>query len=216
MKFTSQLWQEIDPIYQATLDHPFNLELAKGTLDPKRFQFYLQQDSLYLIDFARALALVGTRCTEGDRVVAFLEFASGAIVAERELHEAYFVEYKIQPVTTKAPGCFTYTNFLLATAAVGRYEEAIAALLPCFWMYQEIGQKIAQSAVADNPYQRWIDTYAGTEFAEVVEKAIALTDAVALETTDSVRQLMQTAFITSARLEWLFWDSAYRCESWQP
>jgi thiaminase/transcriptional activator TenA len=27
---------------------------------------------------------------------------------------------------------------------------------------------------------------------------------------------MEEAFVTSTRLEWMFWDSAYRMENWQP
>lgn len=214
MKFTETLWQEIAPIYQATIAHPFNQELMKGTLAKEKFQFYLQQDSLYLVDFARALALVGARSTRSDRVVQFLQFAEGAIIAERELHESYFQEYSIHPTREKAPGCFTYTHFLLATAALGSYEEAIAALLPCFWIYQEVGTQIAQNSTPNNPYQKWIDTYSGAEFAGVVESAIALTEEVAAATTENARQLMQAAFVASSRLEWLFWDSAYRLEVW--
>jgi thiaminase (transcriptional activator TenA) len=216
MKFTETLWQEIATVYQATIAHPFNQELMQGTLEKDKFQFYLQQDSLYLVDFARSLALVGARSTHSDRVVRFLQFAEGAIIAERELHESYFQEYGITPTAEKAPGCFTYTNFLLATAALGRYEEAIAALLPCFWIYQEVGISIAQDAAPNNPYQKWIDTYSGEEFAAVVESAIAMTDEVATAITDESRQLMQAAFITSSRLEWLFWDSAYRLEAFNP
>ena len=60
MSFSESAWSAIDPIYQSILEHPFNQELAKGTLTKKRFQFYMKQDSLYLIDFARALAIAAS------------------------------------------------------------------------------------------------------------------------------------------------------------
>jgi thiaminase/transcriptional activator TenA len=214
MRFTNTLWKNIQPIYQSILEHPFNQEFMQGTLTQETFQFYLKQDSLYLVDFARALALVGAKSTIPHRVVQFLEFAQGAIAAERGLHEAFFAEYDIEVDVPKAPGCFTYTNFLLATAALQPYEEAIAALLPCFWIYQEVGRYIGEHAIPDHPYQKWIDMYSGEDFAKAVESAIAITDEVAAATTPAMRERMESAFTMSSRLEWVFWDSAYQYEEW--
>jgi thiaminase/transcriptional activator TenA len=214
MAFTNRLWENIQPIYQNILEHPFNQEFMQGRLSQETFQFYLKQDSLYLLDFARALALVGAKSTVPDRVVQFLEFAQGAIAAERGLHEAFFAEYDIEVDVPKAPGCFTYTNFLLATAALQPYEEAIAALLPCFWIYQEVGRYISQHSIIDHPYQKWIDMYSGEDFAKAVESAIAITDEVAEATTPAMRERMESAFTMSSRLEWVFWDSAYQYEEW--
>ncbi|MEN9220911.1 MAG: thiaminase II [Thermostichus sp. BF3_bins_97] len=212
--FTTHLWQAIQPIYQHIIDHPFNQELAAGSLSRERFQFYLQQDALYLTDFARALALIGSRSEGSEQVVSFLNFALGAIVAERSLHESYFRLYEIQPETAYAPACFTYTRALLASAILDPYEVAIAAVLPCFWIYQKVGSAIYQNAQPNNPYQQWIDTYAGEEFAQVVQQALDITNTVAQHTTETMRAKMTAAFVTASRLEWLFWDSAYRLESW--
>jgi len=214
--FTAHLWQTIEPIYQQILDHPFNQELAAGSLSRQRFQFYLQQDALYLADFARALALIGARSEGAEQVVSFLNFALGAIVAERSLHESYFRLYDIQPETAYAPACFAYTRFLLASAALDPYEVAMAAVLPCFWIYREVGSAIYRIAKPNNPYQQWIDTYAGEEFAQVVQQALDITDSLAAQTTAAMREKMTAAFVTGSRLEWLFWDSAYRLETWQP
>jgi thiaminase/transcriptional activator TenA len=214
MKFTDTLWNQIQPIYHNILEHPFNQEFIQGTLSRETFQFYLKQDSLYLLDFSRALALVAAKSTIPARVVQFLEFAQGAIAAERGLHEQFFAESKIEVDVPKAPGCFTYTNFLLATAALQPDEEAIAALLPCFWIYREVGRYISQYAISNHPYQKWIDMYSGEDFAKAVESAIAITDQVAEATTPAMRERMVSAFIMSSRLEWVFWDSAYQSEKW--
>jgi len=214
MKFTDTLWNQIQPIYDKILEHPFNQEFIQGSLSREVFQFYLKQDSLYLLDFSRALALIGAKSTSPERVVQFLEFAQGAIAAERGLHEQFFAEYEIEVDVPKAPGCLTYTNFLLTTAALQSHEEAIAAVLPCFWIYQEVGRYIAQHAVSNHPYQQWIDLYSGEDFAKAVASAIAIADEVAEATTPAMRERMASAFIISSRLEWVFWDSAYRKEQW--
>jgi thiaminase (transcriptional activator TenA) len=216
MSFSESAWKAIEPIYKSILEHPFNQELAKGTLAKEKFQFYMKQDSLYLVDFARALAVAASRATNPDDLVLLLDFSKGAILAERGLHEFYFDFYGIKLDVEKAPGCFTYTNFLISKATHGSYEESLAALLPCFWIYQKVGLHIHKTAAAENPYQKWIDMYSGEEFQDVVKSAIDLTDRVAKDANSKQLQQMEEAFVTSTRLEWMFWDSAYRMENWQP
>ena len=215
MTFSKNAWKLISPIYKSILIHPFNLELTKGTLSKEKFQFYIQQDSIYLIDFARALAITASRANNPEDLVLLLDFSKGAVIAERELHKFYLDLYKINLNIEKAPGCFAYTHFLISIATNASYEEALAALLPCFWVYQEVGQYIYKNSIKDNPYQKWIDTYSGEEFQHIVESAIALTNRAAEKANKLQLSLMQEAFLTSTRLELAFWDSAYRMESWK-
>jgi thiaminase/transcriptional activator TenA len=215
MTFSKNAWKLISPIYKSILIHPFNLELTKGTLSKEKFQFYIQQDSIYLIDFARALAITASRANNPEDLVLLLDFSKGAVIAERELHEFYLDLYKINLKIEKAPGCFAYTHFLISKATNSSYEEALAALLPCFWIYQEVGQYIYKNSIKDNPYQKWIDTYSGEEFQNIVESAIALTNRAAEKANKDQLSLMKEAFLTSTRLELAFWDSAYKMESWK-
>jgi thiaminase/transcriptional activator TenA len=216
MRFTDHLWRLIAPIYDAILALPFNRELTDGTLDLDTFRFYVFQDARYLADFARALAIVGSRAPATEDTLAFLRFAEGAVVVERALHERYFDEFGVPEGLVQSPTCAHYTNFLLAAASHGSHEAAVAALLPCFWIYREVGNHIATHAAPANRYQRWIDTYSGEDYAQSVDRAIAITDAVADRASDDARAAMRDAFVTSSRLEWMFWDGAYRRETWPP
>jgi thiaminase (transcriptional activator TenA) len=219
MSFTQGLWQDIRPVYGAILDHPFIRELAAGTLAREQFVFYMKQDALYLADFARALAIAGARLPRDDERQSFLGFASGVAIVEQALHETYFKEFEVTPDSEKAPACFAYTQYLLATAALGPYSEAVAALLPCFWIYREVGSHIHAQAAGDldkNPYGRWIATYAGEGFDASVRRAIEIVESIAGQTGEPERELMRRAFERSSRLEWRFWDSAYQLERWQP
>lgn len=216
-RFREEAWQDIAPIYAAILAHPFIAGLAEGTLSRQRFVFYMQQDALYLQDFARALALAGARSPRAEHMQAYLEFAAGVAVVERALHETYFRDFGVAPVGEKAPACFAYTHYLLSMAAAGSYPQCVAALLPCFWIYREVGLEVhrrARPALASNPYARWIETYAGEQFGASVERAIAIAEAVATAAHEEERAAMRRAFARSARLEWMFWDSAYRLEAW--
>ena len=216
MTFSKTAWTAITPIYQSILEHPFNRELAQGTLAKEKFQFYMKQDSLYLVEFARALAIAASKAQNPDDLVLLLDFSKGAIVAERGLHEFYFDFYGIQLDVTQAPACFSYTHFLISTATHASYEETLGALLPCFWIYREVGMHIHKNAAKNNPYQKWIDTYSGEEFQAIVQNAIDQTDRVAKRASAQLNDRMHEAFVKSTRLEWMFWNSAYQMEQWKP
>lgn len=214
MKFTEQLWATALPVYEKIEAHPFNQELKNGTLPVEKFKFYIYQDSLYLADFAKALATAGTRSGNSQDLLDFLEFSQNAILVERALHIGYFQEYDIQYDTGKAPGCFAYTNYLMAVSAFRSFEVTVAALLPCFWIYKKVGDYIYANQSGANPYQNWIDAYSGEAFAASVEKALRICDRLAENASESVRKEMTDAYLTATRLEYIFWDSAYRLEEW--
>jgi len=215
MTFTDQLWELALPVYNKIQEHPFNQELKQGTLPVEKFKFYIYQDSLYLADFAKALATAGTRAGNSHQLLDFLQFAQNAILVERALHIGYFKEYQIDIQSGKAPGCFAYTNYLLTASAFESYEVTVAALLPCFRIYKQVGDYIYANQAKPNPYQNWIDAYAGEEFAASVEKALGICNELAENASEAVRLKMKEAYMTATRMEYIFWDSAYRLEKWE-
>ena len=214
MKFTDQLWESTKEIYDRILKLPFNQELMKGTLRMDRFIFYLKQDSLYLTDYCSVLSMIASKLDSKERILQFLKFAGDCIIVERAMHEKFLSGYKDEGKTEKSPACFAYTNFLLANAAFRSTEEAVASVLPCFWIYREAGDYIYEHSDPANPYKDWIDTYAAVEFREATDIAIEITDEMAVKTDDQTRLKMVDAFKTSARLEYIFWDSGYKKEKW--
>lgn len=214
MKFTDSLWDNISEIYSKILDLPFNKELTRGTLPADTFGFYIKQDSLYLEDFSKALAITGAKSNTAGELLDFLDFAKGAVVVERALHDGFLKTFDSHIDVEKSPACLSYTAFLLATASTEDYPVAVASLLPCFWIYREAGLHIHQRASDKNRYREWINTYAGEDFSESVDRAIEITDRVAENSSNATREQMTEAFIQSTRLEWIFWDSAYRLERW--
>jgi thiaminase (transcriptional activator TenA) len=217
MSFTKECWLENEEVFEKILNLPFNQELMKGCLDINKFKFYIYQDSLYLEDYGKALALIASRLDNIDYVADFLDFAKGAITVERILHKNFFQEFSINIKSGKSPSCFSYTNYLLSQAMLASIEVAVAAILPCFWVYMEVGNYIYKNnSNTNNPYQKWIDTYSGEEFQAATQKAIEITEELAQKTTDNNRKLMKEAYQNCIRLEWMFWDSAYKLEKWQP
>lgn len=197
---------------------PFNQELAAGSLPREKFSFYLQQDALYLADFTRALSLTAARLSHTPHSQQFLRFATEAIQAERELHQKHLSKYQTQPLSSheQSPACFMYTNFLIKTASTAAAEEAVASLLPCFWVYREVGKYMAQEVqqATNHPYYDWITLYSGEQFDHSVNAAITITNELVQLASNAVKEKMTAAFFRSTQLEWLFWDSAYKQEMW--
>lgn len=218
MSFSKDAWQAIAPLYDKILTMPFNQELAAGTLSRERFIFYMSQDAHYLIHFGKALAVTGARAPDPRAMIQFTHSAEECVVVERALHESFFKDFGIKAEQAAAakpsPTCSHYIHYLLSTAHNAPYEVSVAALLPCFWIYWEVGKHLLKIAGTDNPYQAWIDTYADDEFADGVMKVIDIADHVASATTPVMREQMMEAFERASTLEWMFWDSAYRLETW--
>lgn len=217
-RFTDTAWQRNAALFQATLDLPFNQELAAGTLARPAFRQYMIQDAHYLVAFGRALAVAAAKAHDADGVVQFAHAAQEAVVAERELHHGFLRDYAVSAEefqsTPLSPSCDHYCHFLQSVAWSAAYPVALAALLPCFWVYAEVGRAIAQTVQPGNPYQGWIDAYGGEAFHAHVRQIRATVDQVAAGVDARTLEAMHRAYTDAARLEWMFWDSAYRLEQW--
>lgn len=214
MSLSSRMWSAGEPVYAAILEHPFLAGLTDGSLDPDRFAYYLAQDARYLADYAKALAVVGAKAADPADTEMFTRHAAGALAVERALHESLLPELGVDPAglasTPMSPTTRAYTAALLATAYGGSYAEGVAAVLPCYWIYWEVGRRLVEEGSPDARYQRWIDTYADEQFGALVREVLAVTDRLAGLDDDHLVQV----YVTTSRYEWMFWDAAWRREAW--
>jgi len=215
--FSAELWRGITGVYTAILGHPFVTGLADGTLPRESFEFYVIQDALYLRKYARALAAVASRAPIAGETEMFARHASGIVAAEMSLHESLLADLGIDPraanIAEEAPTTLAYTSYLLA-ATGGSYGEGVGAVLPCYWIYWEVGKHLLERGSPDSRYQTWIDTYAAEEFGDEAREVIAVTDRLGREIADTERERVRRHFRATSRYEWMFWDMGYRRETW--
>ena len=212
------LWSAVDDIYASILRHPFVTGLTDGSLPRAAFRHYIVQDAHYLRGYARALALCGARATEPRDTVMFGAHAGGAIAAEQGLHAGLLDDLGLtadvaaaEPV---APTTRAYVSYLLATAHGGSFGEAVAAVLPCYWIYARVGEELLGRSSPDPLYARWIAMYGGEEFQAVVDAVLELTDRVGAAASPTELALMREHMVVTSRYEWMFWDAAWRRETW--
>ena len=214
MEVSEVLWSSIKDIYDAILRHPFIVGLADGSLDVEKFKFYIAQDHMYLDRYVRALAVLAAKMPNISELQMFIRHIMNAINVERELHSKLtkllnidINRYIMSPTNT------AYTNYLLAEVYSKPYYEAMAAILPCYWIYERVGRHLAEVArETRGEYRLWISVYSSPEYAESVREVLNVINS--LELTREQLADMVKAFRLAAVYEYLFWDSAYRLEQW--
>ncbi|MDR1546347.1 MAG: TenA family protein [Deltaproteobacteria bacterium] len=210
MTWTDQAWTAATSIFEAIVAHPFIIALTDGTLDREKFLFYIAQDSLYLDDFGKILAALAIKNQNRAEVEDLLKFAAETIQVEKELHRTFGVAEAAAPT----PSNLLYTSYLHRLLAASSLETALAGTLPCFWIYQKVGERLQARSRPGNPYQSWIDAYGGEEYARSVRTARAMADRLAAAVGEAGRDAMTAAFVLASKMEWMFWDAAWRLETW--
>lgn len=202
--WSTEAWAAAQPIYDKIIEMPFVRQLAEGTLPYERFLEYQRQDALYLDTYSRVLAHIASRLHNREHCEAFLRFALDGIMVERLLHANYLQGVMPQP-EQMSDTCRLYTSWLRSCG----YEDVAvecAAVLPCFWVYREVGRSIIDRATPDNPYSQWIQTYADPGFERSTMLAIDICNQLAAEAGPATRRAMTQAFVTATRMEYLFWN----------
>ncbi len=203
MSLSAGLWADSADLAAAALAHPFVTGIADGTLPRERFAGYVAQDAFFLEAFARAYALGVAHSRDRATLEAFADLLAG-VREELRLHDGYAARWGIDLAGVEpVPATSAYTEFLLATAALGDVGETCAAMTPCMRLYAHLGQALVPRATG--PYREWVDTYADPAFETLAATLEALLDRLAAG-TPAVRRAHRRAM----ELELGFFDAAWR------
>lgn len=216
--FTEELRKKADQIWESNLNHPFVEGIANGNLPLENFKYYVLQDSYYLSHFARIQALGAARAEDLFTTSRLAAHAQGTNEAELALHEKFikqlYVTEEELAAFEPAPTAYHYTSHLYRVAASGSLGEIIAAILPCYWIYHEIGERFEGAQPKEKIYKEWIAAYGGEWFGQLVQEQINRLDDLAMNASNSERKKMTQHFLLSCQYEYLFWEMAYSLEKW--
>ncbi|MCI0182908.1 MAG: thiaminase II [Acidibacillus sp.] len=216
MTFTDQLRQAADDLWKKSLTHPFVIEIADGSLPTQKFSHYVQNDSYYLSVFARVQSRAASKARDMHTIARLAVHAQSTVEAEHLLHKTFFNLLDITPSPSfiPAPAAYEYTTHLLSISADGTLGEIIAAILPCYWLYWEIGEKYRYSQPNHPIYDQWIATYGDEWYGKLVDEQIYLLDQLAEQASEEQQHRMKQHFMRSSYYELRFWDMAYHLEGW--
>jgi thiaminase/transcriptional activator TenA len=218
-KFSAQLRSRAQRIWRAIDAHPFLRELHAGTLPMNRFTYFILQDYVYLLDFAQVLCQGGAKSPDLETLELFCRHALGAVEVERSFHASFGKTLGLSrrqlDAIAKGPITQAYIGHLQSVARGGSLGEVVAAVLPCYWIYGEIGRSLYKKRpLKPKIYREWIETYASETFWRPVREQIRLMDRLGAAANGREKKLMTEHFILSSRYEFMFWEQAYRLEGW--
>ncbi|OZM58221.1 thiaminase II [Lottiidibacillus patelloidae] len=218
MKFSAQLRNEANAIWEASFAHPFVKGIGKGDLPLENFRYYVMQDAYYLTHFAKVQALGAAKAGDLHTTARMAAHAQGTYEAELSLHENFSKRLGITKEEMEnfkpAPTAYAYTSHMYRAAYEGHIGDIIAAILPCYWLYYEVGERLTDESPQEPIYQEWIAAYGGEWFRELVEEQINRLDAIAETVSEKDRERMKEHFIISSYYELDFWEMAYTLEKW--
>lgn len=200
--------------WNAYVTHPFVRQLGDGTLPEASFRHYLAQDYLFLVHFARAYALAIYKAETLDDMRAAADTVKALLDIEMSLHVDYCrgwgLSEKDLQAESEAMATMAYTRFVLERGMAGDILDLFVALSPCVVGYGEIGLALSRGSVAKlegNPYRAWIEMYAGGEYQDVAQSAVAQLDRLAEQRLTPARlPALTTTFARATRLEAAFWE----------
>jgi len=219
MGFSQELRENAAKIWEANFEHPFVQGIGKGTLPKDKFIFYLKQDYVYLIDFARYFALIASRAANLTLMTGFAELLHATLKYEMDLHRGICADFGITAEeleqTRMVPDTLNYTSFLIKSAYLGTTGETLAGFLPCAWGYVEIAQRLKARGLPDEKhYRQWIETYSSDEFDGLVLYYRDVIDQYSKTASAEEKASMHHIFETSSRLEYMFWEMAWNERGW--
>lgn len=216
MSFSRSLKQKAIKVWEDGYNHPFVQELGAGTLSKDKFKFYLLQDYLYLLEYAKVFAIAMTKSNNEKMLSNLSSITKATLVDEMKIHHLYMKEFGIREEEVKnvKASLFnrTYTANMLATALKGDLVETLSTVFPCAWTYCDYAKRLKEqykNNLEDNFYKSWIETYAGEDFENSFEWFYDAIDELVINKSKEEKTRVEEIFISSVEFEYMFWDMAY-------
>ncbi|WP_202078908.1 thiaminase II [Caldalkalibacillus salinus] len=220
MTFTDRLHQKVHPIWEANHQHPFVQEIGEGTLDVKKFRYFMIQDYLYLKDFAKLFALGAVKADDVRTMGEFAKLLDATLNVEMDVHRQYAKKFDItaEELEEAEPAAVTlaYSHYMLQVAQNGTLPELICALLPCMWSYSEIGKALSEIPGASEHefYGEWVQMYASEEFGQLANWLIDELNLLTEGKPEQELAHLENIFVRTSKFEYMFWDMAYQEQTW--
>jgi thiaminase (transcriptional activator TenA) len=220
MSVFTRLHERAAPLRKRVHAHPFVRGLGDGSLAADRFRYYMEQDYLFLIEYARVLALAAARADDLAVAGRFADLVQLTLNVEMDLHRQSAWKAGVSPealeAATPAPTTLGYTNHLRVTAETGDLPAIVAAILPCAYGYWEIASRLREGEGWDRHplFADWIRMYTSEEYEAVAVWLAELFDRLPGAAAPDREPTLWETYVRSQRYEYLFWEMAYRGEEW--
>ena len=206
--------ENIDRWKTANYEHPFVKKLGDGSLELDKFQYYLKQDYVFLINYCKVLALAVSKSSSEKMMRKWAGLLDETLNSEMDLHRNFCRDYGISLSSlekTKADtSTASYCNFLIDNANKNSEKFIAISLLPCQWGYQEIAQNFVKNNLESNSFHKiWVDSYSSQEYQDVTNWLKNYVDEVGKNSNNKEIKTYKELFSMGIKYEIGFWDSAW-------
>ena len=208
--WSKEVWKKSGKIYSAILVQEFLKEMSEGTLSDEVFGRYIAQDEIYLKNYYHQMTMLSELMESKEEKELFLAFAQSGMEGEKAMHDMLIDKYGIETKVEASKVTADYNAHICEGIATGNKCIALAAVLPCMWIYNRVGLHILNTAkLEDNPYKEWILEYGNEEFTNGVNTVLEMVDKWAAEADEKTREQMDYYYLKAALYEYAFWDWGY-------
>ena len=208
--WSRKVWRKSSEIYDAILQLDFLKELSHGTLSDDIFARYIAQDEIYLKNYYHQMNMLADLMENKDDRELFLEFAQSGMEGEKAMHDMLIDKYGIELKVDASKVTSDYNAHICEGISTGNPCIALAAVLPCMWIYNQVGLHILKhSELEGNPYKEWILEYGNEEFTAGVDRVLEMIDRWSSGVDIETRDKMDYYYLKSALYEYAFWDYGY-------
>lgn len=210
VSWCQEIWRKSNGIYKSILGQRFINELAEGTLALDKFARYIAQDELYLKNYYRQMFELAELMDTDENRALFEDFARSGMEGEKAMHEFLIGKYGIETDVEPSDVTRSYNNLAQEAIDTGDRSLAIAAMLPCMWIYNRVGLNILKIAkLEDNPYKEWILEYGNEEFTQGVNTVLDIVDSWTAKADRKTLEGMEHYYMRGAQYEYDFWEYGY-------
>ena len=218
MRFTESLREATKQSWGLSLNHPFVQGIVGGDLPLVTFKNYIMQDIYYLKHYGKVHAFAAAHADDFHVSAKLAEKAKKTAQAELTVHKEHA---RILMITNEemenfkpAPTAYAYTSHLYRAALSGSLAQIVAAMLPCYWLYADIGLTYKDAKPKEKIYQNWLNMYASNGFQESTQEMIDLLDELAEKASAVEKEKIKEQFIIAKEYELAFWEMSYTFETW--
>jgi len=217
MSFSKNLKSASGKIWEDGYNHPFVQGLGSGSLEKEKFKFYLLQDYLYLLQYAKVFATAVLKSDTEELMTGFSTSQYFILANEMDIHRKYMADFGITAaeVENVKSSLFNraYTANMLSYGLTGGLAEVLAAVFPCAWTYHDYTLRLKEKyadKLDGNFYKFWVESYASEEFRGSYEWFFDALDNLVANMSKTQRDNIEEIFVSSVEFEYLFWDMAYK------
>lgn len=212
MSFIKYVSQKAVPIWQKCIETDFVQNMGNGTLEKDWFKYYIIQDSIYLRNYARVLAMGIVNASDIQQVKIFSSLLSFVNSSEGDTRIKYLKEFGLTEEKAdkyaEHPNNKAYTDFMMDCAKTSDAASILFSALPCmfsyYWIFTELVKQYPESL--KGYFAPFINDYINDGYAEICREWADFADNLCKNITENQKENLCKIFIQSSIHELNFFN----------